>query len=96
MKLLRYIVAYSTLVVFTVYNIPIDCTCKTGYVPKTDENGSTHCHGIANNDLAPCGISFQPCQCTNSTGVLYDEAGRWCVNFVNGSETDRWHCENED
>lgn len=73
-----------------------DCKCGPGFLPKTDNNNKTQCHGLLKKIIVPCNMpDEEPCKCTDATSIVYNDDGRWCAKFHIGEEDKKWPCEND-
>lgn len=70
-----------------------DCKCGIGYIPH-DDHGETKCYGLLTQTIESCNMTEEePCKCTNASGVVHNDEGRWCAKFGNGVTDQKWPCE---
>lgn len=89
---------YIILIAFCIITLckSQDCKCGPGFIPKTDQDGKTQCHGLLRKIVVPCDMpEEEPCKCTEASGIVYDDEGRWCVKYTHGEEQKKWACESE-
>ncbi|KAF5284415.1 hypothetical protein FQA39_LY17090 [Lamprigera yunnana] len=94
MKILICIFISGFYVVYVSGQPNEDCRCWFGYESNAER---TKCNGIYLQHIMPCNVTEPPkCVCTEeSTSIMKDKLGIWCVLFKAGKLIKQWACENK-